>query len=240
MDNFELVESGIVVRDTTGNKINRVETPRGFTDLVFRNVVAAYDVAYRMAGKLPSVDEVQKLYPRAPKKTISALFLTDEFKDAIRYRGIEPDTNSGLTMEQNMVLLKLNDVGDRRPTSVKLKELGVPASRYQAWMNQPLFVQAGNQMAERNLSGANAMLVNKVIGAADAGDTRMIELALKMTGRWNPDQMALEDAKAVVLAMVESVMQHVRDPNIRDLILSDMRSHAVAYDVTHKIEGSLT
>ena len=238
VDNFELAESGIRVRDTQNNKINRVETPHGFTDLMFRNIVAAFDTAYRMQGKFPSVAEVKKLYPSAPTKTISALFLTPEFREALEYRGVRLGTDTGLSMEQQMVLLKLNDFTDRRATSTKLKEMGVPMARYQAWLGHSLFVQAGNQMAERTLENSNAMLVNKVLGAADAGDTRMIELALKMTGRWNPDNLALEDAKAVVLKMVESVMQHVRDPKIREAILSDMRAQAVSYDLTHRpIEG---
>jgi hypothetical protein len=238
VDNFELVSSGIRVRDTTGNKINRVTTPHGFTDLMFRNVVAAYDTAYRMQGKMPSVAEVCKIYPAAPAKTVSALFLTEEFKQALTYRGVEFGVDSGLSMEQQMALLKLNDFTDRRSTSTKLKEMGIPMSRYQAWMAQPLFALAGNQMAERGLEGANTMLISRVLGAADGGDTRMIELALKMTGRWNPDNLALEDAKAVVLKMVESVMQHVTDPKIREAILSDMRAQAVSYDLTHRpIEG---
>lgn len=236
-DNFEQVDSGIRVRDTTGNKINRVETPHGFTDLMFRNVVAAYDTAYRMQGKLPSVAEVQKLYPSAPTKTISALFLTEEFQQALSYRGIEMDVDSGLSMEQHSILLKLADRSDRRTLGVKLKEMGIPRPRYEAWLLQPLFVLARNQIAERGMGEANAIALNTVLSNAEAGSQQAAELLLKMTGRWNPDNMALEDAKAVVLRMVESVMMHVTDPVIREKVLSDMRAEAVTYDLTHRIEG---
>lgn len=237
-DNFELVNSGIRVRSTTGNRIYRVATPVGFTDLMFRNVVAAFDTAYRTLGKLPDVDEVAKIYPAAARKTISSVFMTDEFKEALRYRGVEWDADSGLSMEQQMVLTKLSDFTDRRTLFVKLKEMGVPVARYQGWKRQPLFARAELKMAEDNMAGSKALLINGLLGNADGGDARSIELAMKITGYWNPDQMQLEDAKIVVQRVIEAVLKNVTDPKMREAVLVDIRAAGLSYDVMHPmIEG---
>lgn len=237
-DNFELVSSGIRVRSTKGNRISRVNTPVGFTDLAFRNVVAAFDTAYRTLGKLPDVDEVAKLYPSAPKKTISSIMMTDEFKDALSYRGIEWNSDSGLSMEQQMVLLKLSDFTDRRTLFTRLKEMGVPFARYQAWQRQPLFSQAELKLAENNMASSKAMLVNGLLGNAEGGDQRAIELAMKITGYWNPDQQQLEDAKTVVLRVIEAVLKNVTDPKMREAVLLDIRAAGLSYDLVHPaIEG---
>jgi hypothetical protein len=233
-DNFEQVQSGIRVREAGSNRINRVDTPSGFSDLMFRNVVAAFDTAYRTLGMLPTVTDVHKYYPSAPVKTISALFLTEEFKDAIRYRGIDWSPDSGLSMEQNMALLALSDPTDRRSTSVKMRDLGIPYSRLSAWMRHPLFAQTRMQMSENNLKDAVPMVIDKVIGNAEAGDQRALELILKMTGRWNPDQMQLDDAKTVVLKVVESVIRNVSDAKIRAAILADVQAEVVSFNALHQ------
>lgn len=233
MDNFELVESGIRVRDTKSNKISRVETPKGFTDLMFRNVVAAADTAYRLNGKLPDVDDIQFVYKSVPKKTIAAILMTDEFKEALAYRGVEWSDDSGLSMEQQMAITKLSDYTDRRSQAVQLREMGIPFTRYQAWMQQPLFAQVMNKRIEDSVRSANSMVLNRLMGNADASDPRALELLLKITGRWNPDAASLEDAKTVVLSVIEAVMIEEKDPAIRDRILSRIRSAAVGYDLLH-------
>ena len=233
-DNFEQVLSGILVRDMSSHKINRVSTPQGFSDLMFRNVVAAFDTAYRTIGMLPSITEVNRYYPAAPVKTISALYLTEEFKDAIRYRGIEWSPDSGLSMEQNAALLALSDPTDRRSTTIKMRDLGIPYHRLSAWMRHPLFAQTRNQMAENNLRDAVPMVIDKLIGNAEASDQRAIELILKITGRWNPDQMQLDDAKTVVHKVMESVIRNVTDAKIRAAILADVQAEVVSYNVLHQ------
>lgn len=234
-DNFELVESGIRVRNTKGHKINRVSTPRGFTDLMFRNVVAAADTAYRLNGKLPDVNDISTIYRGAKPKVIAAILMTDEFREALSYRGVEWEIDSGLSMEQQMAITKLTDYTDRRSTSVQLKELGIPFARYQAWQKQPLFAQVMNKAVEDNVRNSNSMVLSRLMGNAEASDPRALELMLKITGRWNPDAQSVEDARAVVLAMVEAVMIEVKDPKDREAVLSRMRATAVGYDVLHPV-----
>lgn len=229
-------DGGIVVRDPNG-AFQPVTTPAGFTDLAFRNAVAAFDSAYRTLGRLPSVDDVFTVWPKVPKVTYSTLFLTDEFKQALRYRGVEWDPDSGLTLEQNMVLLKLTDPTDRRSTSAKLKELGVPMPRYQAWLKQPLFLGSYRKRSEEGLSEAIPMVLNRLIGNAEASDQRAIEKVLEITGRWNPAAQEVENARTIVIKVMEAVVKHVTDPDIRRAIMADVTVAAGTLGAMQALEG---
>lgn len=232
-DDIEKVDGGIRVRKDSGS-FRRVETPAGFTDYVFKNAVVAFDTAYRYYGSLPDVEQVQKFFPRIPLTTYSKLFITDEFKQALAYRGIEWEVDSGLSMEMSMALLKLLDPHDRRPQTVKLKELGIPYPKFQNWMRNPLFKESYNKRTEENMKDAVPMALNNLIGNAGAGDQRAIEKVLEITGRWNPAQQQLEDAKTVVVKVVEAVIKHVQDPEIRKLIMQDVQAEVVSYDLLHQ------
>ena len=219
------LEESIIVRDPDG-RFKPVQPPEGFTPLAFRNAVAAYDTAYRTLGKQPTVDEVHIIWPKIPKITYSMLFLTEEFRRALLYRGIEFNHETGLTIEQSMALLKLTDPTDRRMTNTKLKDLGIPMARYQAWMKQPLFIGSYKTQSEAGLKEAVPMVLTKLVGNAETGDQRAIEKVLEITGRWNPAAQQVDDARTVVLAIVESVIKHVQDAEIRKEIMADVALYA--------------
>lgn len=232
-NDFVEVAGGVRVRESDG-RFQRVSTPHGFTDSAFRNAVAAFDTAYRTLGKLPSVTEVHQFYGRIPVKTYSALFLTDEFKQALEYRGISWTPDEGLSEEQQFALLMLTDPTDSRTTKAKLRELGIPMARYQAWQNHPLFMESYRRRAEAGLRDAVPMVLTRMIGRADAGDLRAMEKVLEITGRWNPAQMQIEDAKTVIMTVMESVVKNVTNADERRAILSDVEAQVVGFHMTHK------
>lgn len=219
-------EGTVSVRDGDG-RFQPVKTPAGFTDMAFRNAVATYDTCYRIQGRLPTVTQVHKMWPKIPVQTYSALFMTEEFQQALRYRGIEWDVDSGLSIEQSMVILKLSDPYDRRSISVKLKELKVPMPRYQAWLKQPLFYEALNQNSKNAYQEALPILRNRLISEAETGKMQALELVFAITGEWDPNARQVEDAKTVVMALVEAVISHVKDPDIRKAIFADVQGHAI-------------
>lgn len=222
---IEAYEGGIEVADPTG-KFKQVATPDGVTDLAFRNVVMAFDTAYRVNGVMPTVDDVATLWPRMPKTAISKILLTDEFRQALEYRGVDWDPERGLSMEQQTTLLKLSDPYDKRALSTKLKELNVPMPRFQAWLKQPLFQQIYNKHSIDNYQSALPAIRNRLISNAEAGDHKAIELVFAITNEWNPAQQSLEDARVVIMKIVEAITTHVKDPDVRKAILTDISLYA--------------
>ena len=165
---------------------------------------------------------MHKMHSAIDVTTYSGIVLTDEFKKALSYRGIEWDMDAGLTLEQQSVILKLQDFTDRRSLGSKLKELGVPMARYQAWLKHPLFRQAINNNAEMVLQEAIAPALTQLAGKAAAGEDRAIDKVLEISGRWNPNAQAAEDAKVVVMTLLEAIIKHVPDPDTRKAIMSEV------------------
>ena len=225
MDEFEQFEGGVAVHLPNGETKN-IATPEGFTDTAFRGTLAAFHTAYLRNGHIPSVDDIHKLWPRLSKKIISGILGTLEFREALHYRGIQWDAKDGLSMEQQTVLLKLSDPFDRRGLASKLKDLGVPMPRFQAWLKQPLFNELYNQHTKANYEEALPAIRQRLIGNAEAGDQRAIELVFAMTGEWNPQQQHLEDARTIVFKVVEAIIKHVKDVKTREAILSDVSMYA--------------
>lgn len=232
MSDIEQVSGGITVRPKDG-PIRRIDTPKGFTDYAFRSAVSAFDTAYRTLGKLPSVTEVHKFWPRIPTATYSALFLTPEFRQALAYRGVEWEVDNGLSIEQSMLLLKLLDFSDKRALGPKLKELGIPMSRYQAWMQQPLFKESYRVRSESQFKDAVPLALNKLIANADANDQRAIEKILEITGRWNPAQQQIEDVRSIIVRVMEAVIRNTSNPEERRAIMSEIGTEVVSFDLTH-------
>lgn len=228
VDHFPLIDGGIEVQSADG-KFTPIMAPKGFTEYIFRSAVAAYDSAYRALGKLPSITEVHDFWPRIPTKTYSAIFVTPEFRQALQYRGIELDVDSGLSIEQSMLLHKLTDYSDSRPLGAKLRELGIPMPRYLAWMNQPLFKQSYHVRTEAHFKDAADLALNKLIQNADSGDQRAIEKILEITGRFNPQQQQIEDVKRVVVSVIEAVIRNVPDAELRKAILDDVQAQVASF-----------
>ena len=225
------IEEGIgeiSVRNPKGS-IKRVSTPRGFTDFVFRSAVSAFDTAFRTLGRIPTVDEVHDTWKRIPKATYAAIWVTPEFKQALEYRGIDWEVDSGLSMEQSMLLHKLVDFTDKRSLGAKLKDLGIPMVRYQAWLQSPLFNESLRVRTERMFGEAVPLALQKLLTNMDAGDQRAVEKVLEITGRWNPAQQQVEDVKRVVVAIVESVIKNVADLEVRRAIMADVQAQVAGY-----------
>jgi len=227
MDNpdIEQVANGIVVHSPDGETKN-IPTPKGYDAKTFKGTVAAYHTAYNQKGKLPSVDDIHAVWPRTTKKNISGILGTLEFKNALQHRGIQYDPKDGLSMEQQTALLKLADPFDRRGLAAKLKDMSIPMARFQAWMKQPLFNELFNQQTKNNYEEALPVIRQRLIGNAEAGDQKAIELVFAMTGEWNPQQQHLDDAKTIILKIVEAIIKHVKDRDVRESILADVSLYA--------------
>jgi hypothetical protein len=226
VNDVEMFDGGIEVTSPAG-KFKQIATPTGFTDLAFRNAVMAFDTYYRVGGAVPNIDDLAKFLPSMEKRKISALFLTDAFKEALEYRGISFDPEKHiLTMEQQTTLLKLSDPFDKRALSTKLKELGVPMPRFQAWLKQPLFFEIYNKHSQNAYREALPALRNRLISNAESGDHKAIELVFAITNEWNPAQQSLEDARVIIMKIVEAITTHVKDPEVRKAILTDISLYA--------------
>lgn len=220
MKSFELEDGEIVVIRDDG-RVRRSPVPEGFDRETFRNILAAVDVLFRREGVMPTIEEAYKSWPKIAKKTYSKAWSTSEFKQALELRGVFMEPNSGLTEEQGIAILHLSNP-DGKSLQTKLRQLGISMPKYQAWMRSPLFASTLRQRSEQNLGDSIPTALNALVANADRGDQRAIEKLLEISGRYNPAQIEVENARQVVLVMVEAVLKHVTNKEEKAAILSEV------------------
>lgn len=237
MTDIEITGDDIQIRSRSEGFV-RVPTPVGYTPLAFRNTVAAIQTWFLANGVLPTVDDLYTLWPKIPKATYAGLMLTPELKDALGYRGIPWTDDSGLSLEQQTALLKLADPLDRRTLATRLRELGISNPKYQSWLKQPLFKahldRRTKALYDDYLPEVRATLVGKAI----AGDNPSIDKVLAITGEWDPNAREVQNAREVVLKVMDAVVKNVQDVDLRKKILADVQAAVVGFDVVNALEAS--
>jgi len=151
-------------------------------------------------------EEVEELFSNSP--------VGGAFVDACLDRGlIDPVSgkHSGLTAKQMVALAKVSNVLDRKPLSRKLQEINVEWWEWQTWLANPIFSAAYRDLAERNIERHQATVLDSLTANAVAGDLRSIEYFNKMSGRFDPNKIEVQDGRAVVTAIVEILQETLSD-----------------------------
>lgn len=230
MSDVEVHGTEVTVRSSAG-AIHPVAVPAGYSPLFFRNVVAAVDTHWSTHGTIPTIGQVKALYGSGDESRIAALLATQEFEDAITRRGVTWKPELGLSIEQQSALRSLSDWTDKRTTGTKLRELGVSPATQHAWMKNPLYASILSQRAEDNMRNATTVALNSIVSKADSGDLRAAEKVLEITGRFNPNDRAVEDARLVVQRFMEAVVKHVRDPEILKAIVAEAKAASLTLEI---------
>lgn len=214
-------------------RVLRSPVPDGFAPAEFRHVVAGVDLLYRRTGSLPTINEVMASWEGFTKATVAKIWATPEFKQALSLRGIEFDVKQGLTAEQLYAIQILQDPTDRRTTKARLEEVGIPIGKYRAWMRNPVFARAMSEQAEQNLGDSVQVAINRLVANAEAGDQRAIEKVLEISGRWNPQQQEVQNARTVVLTVMEIIQEELAgDTELLDRILQRVRGKVQVLAIT--------
>lgn len=219
---------------THDGRVRRAPVPDGFSPAMFRHVVAGVDLLYRKNGRLPTVDEVMKSWEGFDRATVRKAFASPELPAALRLRGIEWDEKQGLSAEQMYAITILQNP-DGRSTKAKLEEVGISMGKYRAWMRNPIFSSAMNSQAEQNLGDAVQMALNKLVANAEAGDNRAIEKILEISGRWNPQQQEIQNAKSIVLMFMEALQKHA-DRDTLKKVMDEVSSKSQALTIVQSLK----
>ena len=224
----------VIMKD---GRVRKSPVPDGFSPQMFRHVVAGVDLLYRQRGRVPSINEVVSSWENFDKPTVSKIWATPEFREALSIRGIEFDPKIGLTAEQLYAIQILQDPSDRRTVKARLEQVGIPIGKYRAWMRNPVFAHAMSEQAEQNLGDSVQMAINRLVSAADAGDLRAIEKILEVSGRWNPQQQEVANARTVVLTVMEVIQEELSDDKeALDRILTKVRGRMNSLSVVANLK----
>lgn len=233
-DTFEIEDGAVNVPGKLG-VYRPVSVPLGFRPDVFRDSLACVYALWMRDGKFPTATDCARYFPSIPTKTYGALFETPEFKEALEYRGVPYDLRNGLSSQQLMVLMALDDPTDQRTLGSKLKALDIPMSRYKAWLKNPNFVNERDRQSKANWGEMVSDLRQTVMSQALSGNSKMLEIWLAKSGEYNPANEAAMDAMRIVQIVVDSVVSRVQDVGLRREILADVEAAIVGFSAQRQI-----
>ena len=220
-------------RDLVG-AVQAIEIPAKYSPDLWRRAVTVYQLYWDREGVVPTPEQAHHSWDRIKLATYQALSLEPEFRRALELRGIDLDPTDSLSDTQMMALMKLTDPSDRRTERAKLRDLGVSWPRYQGWLKNPVFVKEKRRRTEDTFADVQDAALIKLRGNVEAGDQRAIEFALEVTGRYNRQNIAVQDARVVVQTIVEAVIAEVKDPVVRDAILARARASITGFDLNNR------
>jgi hypothetical protein len=231
---FEVEGSEVVVLNPDG-RVARQKVPEDISPMHFRHVLAAVDVYWNDRGQIPTPSQARTLWPTIPLKLFQTIFATVEFKEALERRGISFAGGAGLSEKQATALAILTNPGDARSTTAKLKDLGVSYATFQNWMRQPLFSRMYRERTERVLEDIVPAAIVGLATNVESGNQRSIEFALKMSGRFDPDAVEVQNARQIVLTLVEAIEKHA-PKDVREAILGELDGIMRATRVQHALK----
>lgn len=220
-------------RDLVG-AVQAIEIPAKYNPDLWRRALTVYQLYWDREGVVPTPEQAHHSWDRIKLGVYQALSLEPEFCRALELRGIDLDPSDSLSDAQVMALMKLTDPSDRRTERAKLRDLGVSWPRYQGWLKNPVFVKEKRRRTEDTFADVQDAALIKLRGNVEAGDQRAIEFALEVTGRYNRQNIAVQDARVVVQTIVEAVIAEVKDPEVRDAILARARASITGFDLNNR------
>lgn len=216
-------KSEIAVVGRMDGAVRPIAVPDGLTKQTFYQIVGAYDTLFRTKGVAPTQVEVQRLIPKIAGRAIRTALAADSFREAMRLRGVGLIETEGLSAQQSATLNILEDFSDVRTLTAKLKAVGATRTQYNAWLKDPLFRKFYESRIESHLRDSHLMALSTIISNAENGDQKAAEKLLEINGRYNPQNAELQNARAVVGAMVEALQRHVKDPEVLKKIIDDVK-----------------
>jgi hypothetical protein len=216
------------------DEVHGIEIPATFKPEVWRRMLTVWHLFWDREGRVASPFEAHKAWDRIPLKTYELAALEPEFRRALELRGIDFDPSDTLSDIQHMVLMKLTDPSDRRTERAKLRDLDVSWPRYQGWLKNQVFVSEKRRRTEETFGDVQDVALMKLRGNVEAGDQRALEFALEVTGRYNRQTLAVQDARTIVQLVADAVIRNVTDAHTREAILADIRGAIVGFDLNNR------
>lgn len=190
-----------------GKAMTPIKVPEGLSATTFMLLLSNAYALYVTEGAYDN-DSLQRRTGLAPG-TISKCIATPEFKRALSLRGVTPNS-TGLTREQDLVLLTLTDPSDGKNLQQKLRACGVSFATYRGWMKQPVFRAQMEAFTEGALSDNSHALV-QLDKLAGQGDLAAIKFKMELNGRYDPNKQQNIDVIAMMSMMMDIISRNVRD-----------------------------
>lgn len=201
-----------------GKQMVAIRVPDGVSLVSFKTLLSNAYALYVTTGSYT----VEQLVARTNYSDgiVRRTITTPEFTQALRTRGVVPNA-TGLTEEQEKVLLILTDTTDNKTLTQKLKRAGISYAKYRAWCKNKAFKTYLDTVTDGLLNNNVDSLV-QLERLANNGDLGAIKFKFALNGLYDPNKQNNIDIMALMGKMLEIISLHVKDPEALQGVAKDL------------------
>jgi hypothetical protein len=179
--------------------------------VLFEKVLAAAIAADRR-GFFVEPQTVKDQDQELEIEQIELVWQTSKFQRSLQDRGIATTKNPNLTLRQEMFLQAYLNPMNMKPPQTVAKQQKISIPELDGWMRQKHFAEAMSAKSEENLRKFLPLADQALGQLVQQGDMKAITFVNQMTGRFDPNRSQAVDVVALLLAVQDIVLKHVRDP----------------------------
>lgn len=191
-----------------------------------KDLVAYYDLRWQLQSEVPTIDEVinhlRKKHPQISHVSVNYYLTRWPVQRALEKRGInyKQHTIDELTQQQISAATVACNFADDRPLDVKLDEMGVLPTTYQAWLLDPRFKHLVDTISERNLKNIKPTAITEYTRLIAQGNWNAIKYYFDVTAAAQANETP--QTEQLLRAIIEILQVHIKDGPLLDAIGKDI------------------
>jgi hypothetical protein len=206
-----------------------------------RALIKTYETYWMFSRTVPTVDQVtedlKKKFPKIAKTAVNYYLTRPPVIKALEKRGItfRQHTQEELTDQQLAAALTVSNFADERSNAEKLDELGISSATYFAWLQDPVFQNHVQMLADRSLKHIDPVAKTEFAKKVQSGEWTAVKYYMETTGALVQPQGA--DTESLIRAIIEIIQTRVKDPETILAIANDIKLAAANRTLAFAIEG---
>ena len=191
---------------------SKLESEKQTKEQVLFGKVLAAAIAADRRGFFVEPQTVKDQDQELEMEQIELVWQTSKFQRSLQDRGIATTKNPNLTLRQEMFLQAYLNPMNMKPPQTVAKQQKISIPELDGWMRQKHFAEAMSAKSEENLRKFLPLADQALGQLVQQGDMKAITFVNQMTGRFDPNRSQAVDVVALLLAVQDIVLKHVRDP----------------------------
>jgi len=191
---------------------SKLESPKRTKEQELFETVLAAAVAADRRGFFVELQTVIDQCPGIEPEMVELVWQTSKFQRSLADRGIKTTKDPHLTLRQENFLQAYLNPMNLKPPQVLAKQMKINITELDGWMRDKHFADAMSSKAEENLRKYIPIADQALGQLVQQGDMKAITFLNQLTGRFDPNKSQAVDVVALLLAVQDIVLKHVRDP----------------------------
>lgn len=193
-------------------------------------LIKFYELNWVLKHTVPTVEEVTEHLrkdgrPNLRQTSVNYYLTRAPVIKALEVRGIpfRQHTREELTDQQMAAALTVMNMMDTRSIPEKLDSIGILPATYYSWLNDPLFRNFVNGLADQNKLNIRPTAVAEFTKKISEGDWNAIKYWMDVTGEFANDEANMPKAADLMRMLIEIIQKHVKDANVIMAIAEDIK-----------------